>query len=116
MLGEPYHYVRFRWWSRVDLEQTEREFSKEFEVERKIYPRDEMELALRKDEREEVIVRADTLTATLSVFMAVLSQKQVAPFTDRDMELRKKVLEAYPRSRPTPFPWSFTHEPKFETT
>ena len=116
MSGEPYHYVRFRWWNRVDLDQAEQEFSKEFEVETKIYPHDEIELTLRKDENEEVIVRADTLTAMLSVFRAVLSQKQVAPFTDRDMELRKKVLEAYPRSRPTPFPWSFTHEPKIETS
>ena len=32
----------------------------------------------------------------------------------RDMELREKVLKMYPRGRPTPFPWEFSSEPKFE--
>ena len=66
------------------------------------------------DEKEQLIVKADTLIARLSLFRAGLSQKKVATFTERDLELRKKVFALYPRSRPTPFPWSFTSEPKFE--
>ena len=50
----------------------------------------------------------------LSPMRAVLSQKEAAPFTKKDVELRKKVLEFYPRSRPTPFPWQFISEPEYE--
>jgi len=113
-MAEPYHYVRFRWWSRVDLKKVSEDLSELFRVEMFVPPSGERELVFRKDEREELKVSADTLTAWLSVFRAVLSQKEAAPFTARDLELRKKVLELYPRSRPTPFPWLFGHEPKFE--
>jgi len=59
-------------------------------------------------------VSADTLSAMLSRFRALLYQKEAAPFTARDMELRKKVLELYTRDRSTPFLWGFRSEPKFE--
>ena len=113
-LSKPYHYTRFRWWNKIDLEEVEKDLSKEFSVKRFTPPRYEMEIALRKDERDELMVSADTLTAMLSAFRAVLSQKEPAPFTKKDVELRKIVLELYNRGRPTPFPWSFRSEPKFE--
>lgn len=113
-MAEPYHYVRFRWWSRVDLQKVSEDLSGLFSVEMIVLPSGERELVFKKDERRELKVSADTLTAWLSVFRAVLSQKEAFPFTARDLELRKKVLELYPRSRPTPFPWLFVHEPKFE--
>jgi hypothetical protein len=78
-------------------------------------PADKLEITLYKDDRDELRVRSDTLTALLSSFRAVLSQKDSAPFTYRDMKLRKLVSELYPRERPTPFPWLFSSEPKFET-
>ena len=90
------------------------DLSELFSVEMFVPPSDERELVFKKDERKELKVSADTLTARLSVFRAVLTQKEAAPFTARDLELRKKVLGLYPRSRPTPFPWLFSHEPKFE--
>lgn len=77
-------------------------------------PSNELEMSLMKDERNELKISADTLTVILSKFRAVLYQKEATPFTASDVELRKKVLELYPRNSPTPFPWSFTFEPKFE--
>ncbi|MCK4952229.1 hypothetical protein KAS14_00370 [Candidatus Bathyarchaeota archaeon] len=113
-LSEPYRYTRFRWWNKIDLEEVEKDLSKEFSVKKFSPSRDEMELALGKDERDELMVSADTLTAMLSAFRAVLFQKESASFTEKDVELRKIVLELYKRERPTPFPWSFSTEPKFE--
>ena len=91
------------------------DFSKEFKVEQRFLPTDETELVLHKDEREELKVSANTLTAMLSAFRAVLYQKEAAPFTEGDMKLREKVLELYPRKRSTPFPIPLISiEPKFE--
>jgi len=30
------------------------------------------------------------------------------------MELRRRLLEVYPRDRPSPFPWAFSDEEPFE--
>lgn len=57
---------------------------------------------------------ANTLVALLSPARAVLYQKEPSAFTARDMELRRKILELYPRSRVTPLPISFRDEPRFE--
>jgi len=111
---KPYHYVRFRWWKRVDLKKVAEDFGL-FNVEMIIGPKIEGEISFFKaHERDELKVKADTLTARLSSFKVLLFQKEVAPLTTRDMELRKKVLELYPRNRSTPFPWLFTQEPEFE--
>jgi len=111
----PYHYARFRWWKNIDLTEAAEELAKDFAVKRIAMPEGTPhEIAPYQDERDVLIVRADTLMATLSATHAVLSQKESAPFTSRDLELRKKILELYPRNRPTPFPWSFSIEPKFE--
>ena len=112
---ETYHYVRFRWWKGIDLKKVSEDLGQSFNVELIIRPSEEHEISLAKDERDELKVNADTLSAMLSRFRAVLYQKEATPFTVRDMELRKKVLDLYPRDRPTPFPWLFSHEPKFET-
>jgi hypothetical protein len=109
-----YRFVRFRWWRRVDLKAVAAELGGTFSVEEIAMPKGEMEISLLKDDREELKVEADTLVVMLSAFRAVLSQKEAAPFTKRDLELREKILELYPRSRPTPFPWEFSQEPKFD--
>ena len=116
-VSRPYHYARFRWWSRVNLKDLAEDLSKEFEVEQQLLPTDETELALHKDEREELKVSANTLTAMLSAFRAVLYQKEGAPFTKKDVKLREKVLELYPRKRSTPVPIPLISvEPKIEAT
>lgn len=111
---DAYHYVRFRWWTRVDLEKLSVEFANKFSIKTTGIPSVEQELTLWKDDRNELEVKADTLTAFISSFRAVLFQKKPSPFTSRDVELRKKIIELYPRARPTPFPWGFGEEPKFE--
>jgi hypothetical protein len=113
-LVEAYHYVRFRWWTRLDLEKISKELAEEFDVKMIAQSGDVRELALHKDDRNELEVKSDTLIAFISPFRAVLSQGEPSPFTSRDMNLRKKIIELYPKNRPTPFPWKFSEEPKFE--
>jgi len=113
-MSQPYNYVRFRWWTPVDLEKVYEELKGDYVVGKKEWPSSEMEVSLFKDERVELSVVADTLHATLSPFRAILSQGKAAPFTQRDVKLRDKVVELYPRNRPSPFPWEFSVEPKFE--
>ena len=108
-----YSYVRFRWWDPVNLDKAVEELSG-FKVKKIIQEKGGEDISLYRDLRDEVEVEADTLQAFLSPFRAVLNQKEAKPFTARDLELREKVMKMYPRGRPTPFPWEFSSEPKFE--
>jgi hypothetical protein len=108
-----YSYVRFRWWDPVDLDRAVEELSG-FKSKKIIQEKEGDDLSLYRDLRDEVEVEADTLQAMLSPFRAVLNQRAEKPFTARDMELRERVMKMYPRGRPTPFPWEFSLEPKFE--
>jgi hypothetical protein len=112
-MSSKYGYVRFRWWDPVDLDKAVEEFSS-FQAKKIVHARGGQEISLYRDQRDEVRVEADTLQALLSPFRVVINQKEVKPFTVRDMELREKLLKMYPRGRPTPFPWEFSSEPKFE--
>jgi hypothetical protein len=113
-LAQAYHYVRFRWWNRLDLESLAEELSHMYDVEDLELPSYELELAYRKDERDKYLVKSDTLTVFLGPFRAVLSQKKAAPFTSMDMALRDMLFKLYPRERATPLPWNFSSEPQFE--
>ena len=110
----PYLYVRFKWGTGVEIEKISEDLDGEYELIMRSRPTDEVEIALHREDRNELEVKSDTLTAMLSSFRATLSQKISTPFTHRDMELRKLVSELYPRERPTPFPWMFSSEPEFE--
>jgi len=112
-MASKYSYVRFRWWDPVNLDKAVENLSG-FKAKKIIQEKGGEEISLYRDFRDEVEVEADTLQALLSPFRAVLNQKETKPFTPRDMELREKVMKMYPRSRPTPFPWEFSSEPKFE--
>jgi hypothetical protein len=114
-LARAYHYVRWRWWTKIDLEEVSEELSQSYVVESLNRPSYELELTFRKDEREEILVRSDTLKVYVSAFRAVMFQKEPAPFTPKDMELRNRVIELYPHERPTPLPMQFSTEPQFET-
>ena len=110
---QKYSYTRFRMWNPVDLDKVVEEFS-DFNPRRILQEKEHDGASVMRDQRNEVEVEADTLQAFLSSFRAVLNQKEEKPFTKRDMELRERVLEMYPYDRPTPFPWMFSSEPKFE--
>ena len=114
--AKPYYYVRFCWWQTQDLEKLSAKLKERFTLVRSLaYRKEKMEISIFKDTRDEIEVKADTLLAILSPTRAILFQKERAPFTKRDMDLRETILALYPRNRPTPFPWEFSIEPKFET-
>jgi len=107
---EKYNHVRFRWWNPVDLDKAKDEL-KGFKASIKQLPTGGFDLY--KDNKRELTAAADTLTAHLSGFRAVLNQKEAKSFTKRDAELREKVRGLYPQDRPTPFPWEWSPEPRF---
>jgi hypothetical protein len=109
---KPYSHVRFRWWDTVDLEKASGELGKSYEVKKVEYTEDPS--SLYKEDRREIVVKADTLKASLSLFRVVLGQEKPEPFTAKDKQLRDRVRELYPHDRPTPFPWSFNPEPNFD--
>lgn len=113
-MNKPYYYVRFRWLLGVKIEELAKELAEDFTVEALETFDSDRDMTLYKGHREELKVTADSLTALLSLTRAVLYQREPVPFTARDMGLRARILELYPRSRVTPLPLMFSDEPKFE--
>lgn len=113
-MERPYRYLRYTWYVEVDLDAVSEEFRGSFSVEAIELPSTKEEISLFKVDRERMKIEADTLRARLSSYRAMLYQRNHAPFTARDMSLRKRILELYPRRSPTPFPIQFSIEPKFE--
>lgn len=96
------------------MSQVEKEMRDVFEVQQlKVYS-DKSEIVVDPYAREELRVSADTISARLAPMRAVLYQKDPAPFTARDLDLRSRILKLYPRNRSTPFPFFYQEEPKFE--
>ena len=114
-LSKGYHYVRWRWWDKIDVDKLADEFSKKYRVT--VIPDHgwDLELTLMKDARDRYMIKSDTLTVFLSVFRVVLVQKKAAPFTSGDLELRARLLELFPRERPIFLPIRVSREPEFET-
>lgn len=113
--AEPYHHVRFNWLRTHDPVKLVQTLKSKFAVTPpRLEKEDRGEISPYAGQRWEVLVKADTLSAFLGATRAVLFQTERAPFTQRDMELRRAVFMLYPRDRSTPFPWGFTHEPPFE--
>lgn len=110
----PYFYVRFKWRKNVDLKVLINKLSREFIVEERPMSYGGMDVSINKTYRDGLKVNADTLSAFLYPFKAVLFQKKAAPFTSRDLLLRKKILELYPRNRSTVLPIGFSREPKYD--
>jgi len=108
---KPYYYVRYSWRCQ-DLDKIFAEIKEKFTVAWHRMPKDGYEVLTYP--RDEVKVKADTLYARLGAYSAILFQREKAPFTPRDMELRRIILELYSHSCPTPIPWHFSREPKFE--
>lgn len=109
-----YSYIRYRWESGNDMDVLERVLSEEFIVARRDYPGSDIEVSLFKEDRIELIVTADRVRAHMNAHQATLSQIEEGAFTKHDMELRARVIEYYPRRRPTPFPWGHSYEPDYE--
>jgi hypothetical protein len=110
----PYHYVRWTWLRRYEAAELAEKLGG-FTVTFLNPPgKDGDMIAISNSEIEFLDVKADNLSARLAPSKAVLFQKESAPFTKRDMELRSIVFQLYNQSRATPLPWPLQREPRFE--
>ncbi len=98
------------------MDEVKREIGEVFDIKPLYVPTDDRDIVLSQFEREELRVKADTLSARLAKMRAVLYQKDAAPLTDRDLKLRKYILELYPKDRATPLSLGIQKEPKFTMT
>ena len=105
MMMELYHHVRFRWWIPVDLREAEILFrSRGFSVEKRVSARGGLEMSFRLgDTRDRLIVKASTLEAFVTSYVAVLFQREAAYFTEQDRLLRRTVFQIYE--------WGWSREP-----
>lgn len=111
-MAEPYYHVRFRWNEPVDLVRTKTMLSGSFRVTVTATPHEAGGLVYQSRERGEVKVAADTLSAILEPYRAVLYQREAKPFTRLDLALRSEVAHLYDKMSPyrsAPIP-----EPRFE--
>lgn len=114
-LSTKYHYVRWRWNERIDIEKLVEELREKFKV---VPIKDhgwDLELTYHKEMRDRYMIKSDTLTVFLSIFRVVMVQREAAPFTELDLELRDRMLKLFPKDRPTFLPWQSNIEPEFET-
>ena len=114
-MAGPYSYTRYKWYQPVDLGQLEETLSTGFHVERRPMPFSEMDVSIYRYERDGIKVEADTLSAFLYLYKAVLFQLKDEPFTQRDRELREAVLSHYPRDRSSAMATAVNTEPRFES-
>ena len=111
---KPYFHIRYTWWDIIDLDEVRKDLETQFEVTELFVPSSYWDMTLFPYHREHLQVRADNLSARLAHMRAVLYQKSWAPFTERDVELRRKIREIYDRDLITPLPLAFNTEPEFE--
>lgn len=113
-MAKKYHYVRWTWENKIDVDKLSHELSKKYKVETIPDHGWDLELTLMKEARDRYLIKSDTLTVFLSVFRVVMVQKEAAPFTARDLELRIRLLELFPKERPTFLPMQSNNEPEFQ--
>lgn len=99
---KPYFRVRFRWWRPFDLEGFAGEYGDRYEIEVRSLYVGWGKIDIFAETRREFRVRGDTLNAFLTVYKAILFQKEADPLSPKDMELRDYILEKYPHARDTP--------------
>jgi len=114
-LTDRYSYTRFRWVDVTDLDALAEKLKETgFEVNVHQLPTSENDVSPYRNQRTSLHVKADTLNAIISPSRATLSQRERRPFTASDMRLREIVLEAFPYTSSSFFPWGFSVEPEFE--
>lgn len=112
-MEKPYYFIRYEWFERVDLDPLADELEEDFSVEQRPMPAGSLDVSIYKFEREGLKVSADTLSVFLYPFKAVLFQREPAPFTQRDLKLRRRILELYSKNRSSILATSIHREPKF---
>ena len=113
-MEKKYHYIRWRWGDKIDVDKLANELSKEYDVNSIQDYGWELELTYQKENRDKYMIKSDTLTVFLSLFRVVMVQKKAAPFTKKDLRLRSRLMELFPKERPTFLPWQFNSEPRFD--
>jgi len=114
--SEPYLYVRYTWWKTHDIAGLTSKLKEKFTVIELRRPGGtEGMISLSEMDVAQIEVKADTLSAYLAPSKAVLFQKESAPFTKRDLELRQTILALYTHVLPGPLPFFYRREPKFKT-
>jgi hypothetical protein len=113
-LPDKYFYIRYRWWKVIDVDKLANEFSEEYNVKSIKDHGWDLELTLMKEARDRYLIKSDTLTVFLSIYRVVMVQKVAAPFTAKDMKLRNRLLELFPKERQTVLAIRSIPEPEFE--
>ena len=105
-----YRFIRVTWFRKHDLRELSSELALEFKLVRSFVSSREWYMGR---ELGSFLVRADTLYVLLEPDRAILFQRDDAPFTRLDLELRERVFKLYPYTfrASTSF---FTKEPHFE--
>ncbi len=99
---------------KIDVDDVSNKLSEKFNVEAIKDRGWDLELTLMKEARDKYLIKSDTLSVYLSIYRANMFQKEAAPFTAKDLELRARILELFPKERPTFLPWQSNKEPEFE--
>ena len=113
-MEKPYYFIRYEWYDRVDLDALAKELEESFIVELRPQPSGSLDLSIYRKEREGLKVTGDSLSVFLYPFKAVLFQREPAPFTPRDLMLRRRILELYRRNRSSILATSIHREPNFQ--
>lgn len=110
----PYSHVALSAWGKLhDVKKLSEELQEDFTFVKTLLPERKSIVVISelKGAVPEIELKADTLFVLIAPNRAVLFQKKCGPFTKKDVELRKKILELYPCKLSLPL---FARERKFE--
>jgi hypothetical protein len=115
-LTKAYHYARYRWWEKIDVDKLANELSEEYNVKAIKDHGWDLELTFMKEARDRYLIKSDTLSVFLSIYRAVMFQKVPSPFTAKDLKLRNHILKLFPKQRETILTTQVRKEPEFQVT
>ena len=110
----PYNYVRWNWLRIYKVQELVEELG-QFRISKLNGDLPSDNLSLMTNDIYVLEVKADTLFALLAPSRANLFQRESAPFTSRDLELRRIILTLYPHSHESPLSIASEKEPNFNT-
>ena len=112
---EQYYFIRYEWFNRIDLDALAKEMEEDFVVELRPMPTGRVDLSPYKFDRDGLKISADTVAVFTYPFKAVLFQREPAPFTSKDLKLRNRILELYPKNKSSLLSIGAAYsEPKFQ--
>jgi hypothetical protein len=112
-VAKTYWHIRYRWLKNIDIQKIASELGEDFEVETMDTKKGNNDPTVWKLWRDQLKIKANTLSALLSARRVVLYQREAMPFTEKDLKLREYLFGLYPRNRGTPLHVGSIDEPKF---